>query len=380
MIIALLVYPTILALILNYFRINYFIICSVIFVIPAFVFFENFGVVYVAKGVMYVIWIIFGLARRRWYLNRYLLRSLAVFIIFNALFLLLGVLEGNELENILIASSVILSPVLGYIFAYIFHFQNRIYYHWVLIPGICVFVVLFLMYAFSNFEIGARLVFGSYAVGGYLGHTLLMYLPPLLRIMTLTLLFIILTDLIWGGSRRYYILPVLILYHLMLKYKLISIVVVSTLVVFAMAYLLNYSYAEPIDEKSTLSRGIGYRANEINIILDLILTSWKGLLVGGLPGFQFDQILHGTKGVTDVGPRFHNFYYTVFGNLGLFGTFVFCVLLLRNFKPSDFFKSNIHNILVVSWLIAMYFDQPPDGMWLLGYGVAVVSMARVQKA
>lgn len=380
MTISLLVYPTILAIILNFFRVNYFLLCTIIFVIPAFVIFENFGIVLLAKIFMYIIWIFLGLARRRWYLSKGFLRSFLLFILLSVIFFLLGTIEGNKLENILIASLVILSPVLGYIFAYIFYYESRPYYHWALLPGIIIFIGLFLTFAFSNFEIGARLVFGSYAVGGYFGHTLLMYLPPMLRMATLFLLFLVVMDLIWGGSRRYYILPLVLLSHFMLKHKVISITTLVILTIIGMVYLLNFSYVAPLDEKATLNRGVGYRANEINIISDYILTSWKGLLFGGLPGFQFEQISHGTKGITDVGPRFHNFYYTIFGNLGLVGMVLFCVILFRNFRLTEILNYDVHSVLVVSWLIAMYFDQPPDGMWLLGYGIAVASMSKRQLA
>lgn len=376
MIIAILIYPTLLAVVLNFMKVNYFLVCTIMFVIPAFVIFENFGFVIVAKLLMYLVWIVFGLAKRRWYLNKYVLRSLSLLTFLVLLFFLLGVVAGNNIENILIATLVLLSPVLGYTLGHIFYYEQRPYYGWALVPGIVIFLCLFFIYVLGNFEIGARLVFGSYAVGGYLGHSLLLYLPAAIRFATVFLLLLIVIDLAWGGSRRYFILPLMLLSHFVVKHRTLTFVLISVTTVTWLLILLNYSFETEVNEKGTLNRGVGYRANEINIITDYILTSWKGLFFGALPGFQFEQIPHGTKGITDVGPRFHNFYYTIFANLGLIGSVLFCVILFRNFKFREIFRSDVHSVLVASWLVSMYFDQPPDGMWLLGYGIAAAGMQK----
>lgn len=293
-------------------------------------------------------------------------------------------LSGARLENIFVALYVISSPIQGYIFSLCL---DSLHVERTLTSGVLILIALpsLMFLGFAELFALERLILGSYAVGGLFAHfaILCLFLSRRDGIITSLLFFVVISLLCFeiyaGGSRRY-MLPLagLLLVLTVLQTNLTKIALGIT-AFFCCGIWLIYLNAVPVtvdlaSQGDVLERGLGYRDAEFGFYLSHL--TWERLLYGVQLGFQELNVDHGSKGITDVGPRLHNFYLTLLLNGGLLLLMIFVFFCVTKFAVSIFAMSfsarsvNRINILLlvfgVSWLISAWFDLPPDGLWPVG--------------
>ena len=309
---------------------------------------------------------------------------LAVFVYF--LFLISRSFMGNmELENIFIAIYVITAPIQGYLISFILDDvvpENKLGPLGLVIAALPALVLISL----ADFLALERLVLGSYAVGGLYSHFAIfcILLSKKKNELTIVLAFIVIGLLLFevyiGGSRRY-MLPILVLFFgsYLFLFNLTKKVILTSLAFlliapFGIFFASNTNSLDPNSEVETLQRGIGYRDVEFSFVLERI-ESIEHLVTGIGLGYQEKKVKHGSKGTTDVGPRLHNYYLTLFLNGGIV---LLLLVVIQVISPLKYLKDlnllndeeNKYNYLVglflVGWIISAWFDMPPDGLWPIG--------------
>lgn len=233
-----------------------------------------------------------------------------------------------------------------------------------------------------------RLVVGSYAIGGLYGHLAILAVLLLwkrlgrLQAIGALVLLVLMSEVYLGGSRRY-LLPVALSFLVCLCFININLKVIVgglgcsvILLLFALGALISgdLEYSKILSSDSQMvSRGLGYRDAEFNFLFDRL--DWDTLITGLGMGYQETNLVHGSKGVTDVGPRLHNFFLTVIMNGGILlltcFTLIFAYPLRMVKKISALdrmskFQMSLLAAFYVGWLISAWFDAPPDGLWPLG--------------
>jgi hypothetical protein len=253
-------------------------------------------------------------------------------------------------ENIIIAIYVITSPIQGYLISRLLDdYKNDLN-----LKPFSIFLVgippfFFLMV--SDLLALERVVLGSQAVGGLYSHFAIICLllsrknGMLCNCVYFIVIGVLLFDVFQGGSRRYYV-PILAafagVYFLVygLKKKLMTAVVILTVTIPATVILIDDEYFS-IDD-TNIARGVGYR----NVEFDFLSKEMDigNIFIGKQLGYQEKNISHGSKGLTDVGPRLHNYYYTLLLNGGFVLLIVFLFMLLQGLKAANKYhlRSNLN--------------------------------------
>ena len=141
-------------------------------------------------------------------------------------------------------------------------------------------------------------------------------------------LLILLLEIFIGGSRRYLLPIILIIFAAFILWsvrkKVMNLLLLSTLSVAPLllffAYLNNdlflFSFGTESFDSLNIFRSLGYRSQEIIVLMEKLNTP-ENILFGYQFGWVIDNTLHGTKGFIDLGPRLHNLYFTLAMNGGL---------------------------------------------------------------
>lgn len=233
-----------------------------------------------------------------------------------------------------------------------------------------------------------RLVVGSYAIGGLYAHLailavlLMWHRLGALQLMGALAILILLLELYVGGSRRYF-LPVALTFLIFvffipitLKNFIGAVGFLAAMLLSALGILISGDldyWAISSSDPQMVNRGLGYRDAEFSFLFDRL--DWDSLFAGLGMGYQETNLVHGSKGVTDVGPRLHNFFLTVVMNGGILLLFCFVFIFIYPLQlinkifvlnPPALFQVSLMAAFYLGWLISAWFDAPPDGLWPLG--------------
>lgn len=327
------------------------------------------------------------------YRSKLLIFSASIlFIIYFSMLATLSFLAGADANNIFVAMYVISSPVQGFIFTNLLDdFETEVSASWGHIAMLMLPSLLFIGFG-SFFEL-ERLILGSYAVGGLFAHFAVLCLMLAKRKALVAELFFIAAIMILcfevylGGSRRY-MLPLLSLIFLwgLLQSRLSQVYLGHILILgFAIGlfwFFGDVNFFAKDSQGGVLERGLGYRDAEFSFYLGHL--SWDRLITGIQFGFQELNVSHGSKGVTDVGPRLHNFYLTLLLNGGLILLTLFILLFGHRFfyilsqalTGRRQYDADVLLLMVfgLAWMVSAWFDLPPDGLWPLGLALFWLNM------
>ena len=293
-----------------------------------------------------------------------------------------SLLNDTEVDNIIIGLYVVLSPLFGYFFSWLIDDLEtkkpiRLSTIFVLaIPSI------FFLLLKNIFDL-ERFIFGSYAIGGLYAHFSLICLLLVKKNGLLTSFFtflvigIFLFEIYQGGSRRY-MLPVMTVlmsvFIFLYGYRKKILVTAILFLVLAPSTLTIYNSESFVSENNVITRSLGYRDVERQFLISRI-NNGGDFIIGRQLGDQKKNIVHGSKGKTDVGPRLHNYYYSVILNGGfIFLIIISCFLfygLSHAIKNLDK-KNETYNVKIIigsfliGWIITAAYDMPPDGLWPIG--------------
>lgn len=299
--------------------------------------------------------------------------------------------NGSSLENIFIAIYVISAPIQGYLISWILddvYPKKNISF----IPIVLVTLPAIILLSISDLLELERMVLGSYAIGGLYSHFAIFCIlmatksSNLVKIITFFAVFFFLMEIYVGGSRRY-MLPLVFLFvaGYLFLFNLQKKILILSLTSFLVFSAIFYQFLNPLftfieNDASALQRGVGYRDAEFSFVFSEIQDGLS-LLFGVDLGFQAENIVHGSKGATDVGPRLHNFYLTIILNLGLIGLVTFFYFALKQPLYLMIYNKNTHSAFLigsffVGWMLSAWFDMPPDGLWPIGvciYGFKILN-------
>lgn len=309
---------------------------------------------------------------------------LIVLFIITYIYILIAksLLNDTEIDNILVGLYVVLSPFLGYFFSwFIDDLKTQIP---IRLPTIFILVIpsiIFLL--FKNIFDLERFALGSYAIGGLYAHFALICLLLvkkngfLTSFFTLLVIGIFIFEIYQGGSRRY-MLPVMAvlmgIFITLYGYRKKILLSAILLLVSVPSTLIISSSESFFHDNDIVTRGLGYRDVEREFLLTSV-NNGIDFVYGKQLGYQEKNIVHGSKGRTDVGPRLHNYYYTVILNGGfIFLIIVSCFLFYGlSHAIKDLDKKNetskVRSILgffLIGWIVSAAYDMPPDGLWPIG--------------
>jgi hypothetical protein len=365
--------------------------------------FLNYGAFQIREIIFYKILfltlIFFSDFRKHFRELKIFLRSLNLYafivIAYLSILVFYSFLLNSSFENIAIALYLVSSPLIGYLTAAIFDGPNSKQPRFNIF-SLSVYIIpsIILIYLFYSLGL-TRLTLGSFALGGFLPSVLfiiiIMRFPEIRKhqFFAFFVLFILLLEMVLGGSRRY-MLPVIIIFFGIFflwlnKKKYLNLTLLVSLIFFPIFlfyfYLVNDFSALSLTTNNfdslNIFRTLGYRSQEV-IVLQENLNTPDNILFGYEFGWTLDNTLHGSKGFIDLGPRLHNIYFTLVMNGGLLLLFLF----LYPFLKKDLFigitsltKSNltvnkkILSLYLLSTFVTVAFDSHPDGYWVLGWAL-----------
>jgi hypothetical protein len=311
-------------------------------------------------------------------------------IIFIIIMSVNGYANGSSLENIFIAIYVISAPIQGYLISWVLddvYPKKNISF----MPILLVTLPALILLSIADYLALERLVLGSYAIGGLYSHFAIFCIlmatktSNFVKIISLLSVIFFLMEIYVGGSRRY-MLPLLFLfvsgYFILFNLqKKILILLLSFLCVLS---VISYNFLNPFfipieNDTSALQRGVGYRDAEFSFVFSE-MRDGLSLVFGVDLGFQAENITHGSKGSTDVGPRLHNFYLTIILNLGVIGIVTFFYFTLKQLLHLLMYNRYTQSTALISsffigWLVSAWFDMPPDGLWPIGVCVYALKIS-----
>ena len=317
----------------------------------------------------------------------YIVSAYLAILIFNS------VLSQSRFEDIGVAIYLIASPLIGYLTAKIFDGPNNIQPRYnALSISLYIAPSIILIYLFYSLDL-TRLTLGSFALGGFLPSiliiTILMRFPKenVHQFLAISGLLILLLEIFIGGSRRYLLPIILIIFAAFILWsvrkKVMNLLLLSTLSVAPLllffAYLNNdlslFSLGTESFDSLNIFRSLGYRSQEIIVLIEKLNTP-ENILFGYQFGWTIENTLHGTKGFIDLGPRLHNLYFTLAMNGGL----LLLVMYIYPFISKQLFSGitsltgsdisltqKMLSIFLLSNFVTVAFDSHPDGYWILGW-------------
>ncbi len=282
-----------------------------------------------------------------------------------------GVLKGNEITAIVEGVYVIFLPVLVFFLVRTFPVTPRDLR--TILGMFAIFSVPLSVYGF--FILPERFTVNSAAISGSLSHIGILWtvMPGKRSSRPLRLLIFILclADIYFSATRRFILPAVGALAVAGLTSKMRSYFLLFGTPF--LAGLLVFGNLAQVEEEGLLERGIGYRSAEYPIVLAYALE--KNVALGAGLGGQTDQLLLGTKGLTQAGPRFHNFYLTLLFNGGFALASIYVLWLMaivwisfRGFQR-EFYAAKPEFFIwafFAIWVAVAAFDSPRDGLWLIG--------------
>ena len=300
-------------------------------------------------------------------------------------------------EDILIAIYVISAPLQGYLISRLLdEYKNDLHLKPFTIFLVGIPALIFLMV--SDVLALERIVLGSQAVGGLYSHFAIICLllsrkkGLLCNCLYFVVIGLLLFDIFQGGSRRYFV-PIITtfagLYFFVYGFKTKLMIAAAALMVTIPTAIILTDNGHLISDDNNLARGVGYRNVELDFLVRNIETG--SILFGKELGYHEKNVSHGSKGVTNVGPRLHSIYYTILLNGGLVLLIILLFILIRQLAASHKYylreKSDTRDYYVLvffllGWLISAGFDSPPDGLWPIGialYWIGNSSSANVRK-
>lgn len=293
-----------------------------------------------------------------------------------------SILNDTEIDNILVGLYVLLSPFLGYFFSWLIDdLKTKASIKISTIFVLVIPSIIFLL--FKNIFDLERFALGSYAIGGLYAHFSLICLLLAKKKGLLTSFFSILVigiflfEIYQGGSRRYMLPVMTVLFGVFIflyGYRKKILITGILFLVSVPSTLIIYSSESFVGENNMVIRGLGYRDAERNF-LHTRIDSVMDFVIGRQLGDQKKNIAHGSKGTTNVGPRLHNYYYTIMLNGGfIFLVIISCFLFyglsyaLKNLDKKNE-TTRVRSILgffLIGWIISAAYDMPPDGLWPIG--------------
>lgn len=313
--------------------------------------------------------------------------SVSMVMVFNRMFLptilfAVGIIPGFlesayetvSLENYLVAFFLSVSPLTGYYIGLLTTQQPDF-------KGGSVKILVLLVPSLIVLGWGAvqgldRLVVGSIAIGGLYGHIvfLILFISSAPKAGRLFGMIIATLEMLYGGSRRYIVPAIAVFGYLLFaaKFKnrnwvwVMVLRIIGVLTAIGLFMLLNVilSFESIVDV-----RGLGYRVLQNQFFLAEMqsLQDW----VFGLNAGYSTSVSYSYRWTAELGPRLHNYYYSIVLNFGLWGI-IFLVMpiivkLLRSIR-----HDTIPIILfALGWFISALFDTPPDGLWVIGWAAAI---------